>query len=76
MNTNLLDKLISNSGFSKTYERERLEQLVLYTVQECVKQLSDLHYSQTINNQNYPSAWHDGVDSSVKVIKEYFEVIQ
>jgi hypothetical protein len=74
MDKSLLKKLIDQAGFSTTYERERLERLVESTIKECVRQLEDLHLSQTTNNQNHPSEWHDGVDSCINFIKEYFEV--
>lgn len=74
MNTTLLDDLINDAGFSHTYENDRLKQLILLTVEQCIKELNDLHYSQTINNQNYPDAWHSGVDSCISAIKNHFEV--
>ena len=39
-------------------ERKRLE-----------RDVASLHMSQSINNQNYPSAWHDGVDAALEVIR-------
>lgn len=32
--------------------------------------VADLHMAQSVNNQNYPSAWHDGVDAALEVIRE------
>jgi hypothetical protein len=39
-------------------ERKRLEQDV-----------AGLHMAQSINHQNHPSAWHDGVDAALEVIR-------
>ena len=40
-------------------ERERL-----------IKAVADCHMWQTINNQNYPSAWHDGIDEALRVMRD------
>ena len=32
--------------------------------------VAGLHMAQSVNNQNYPSAWHDGVDAALVVIRE------
>lgn len=29
-----------------------------------------LHMAQTINHQNYPAAWHDGVDAAIEALRE------
>ena len=39
-------------------ERERL-----------ARDVAGLHMAQSVNNQNYPSAWHDGVDAALAVIR-------
>ena len=43
-------------------------------VRECVSTLNDMHLWQSVNNQNYPGAWHDAVDQSIDTIKEHFGV--
>jgi hypothetical protein len=74
MNKFVVSKLINNAGFSHTYEADRLQLLVQLTLEECIKQLNSLQYSQTVNNQNHSNQWHDGVDSSIQALTEYFEV--
>ncbi len=32
--------------------------------------VAGLHMAQSVNNQNYPSAWHDGVDAALAAIRE------
>ena len=39
-------------------ERERL-----------ARDVAGLHMAQSVNNQNHPSAWHDGVDAALEVIR-------
>ena len=43
-------------------------------VRECVSTLQGMHLWQSVNNQNYPNAWHDAVDQGVGAIKEHFGV--
>lgn len=43
-------------------------------VQECCKTLEEMHMWQSVNNQNYPSAWHNAVDQGIDNIKEHFGV--
>ena len=43
-------------------------------VRECVSTLNEMHMWQSVNNQNYPSAWHDAVDNGIETIKEHFGV--
>ena len=43
-------------------------------VKESLSVLKDMHLWQSVNNQNYPGAWHDAVDQSIDTIKEHFGV--
>ena len=43
-------------------------------VKECCKTLEEMHRWQSVNNQNYPSAWHDAVDQGIENIKQHFGV--
>lgn len=43
-------------------------------VKDCVSTLTDMHMWQSVNNQNYPSAWHDAVDQGIDTIKQHFGV--
>lgn len=38
--------------------------------QRLARDVADLHMAQSINNQNHPSAWNDGVDAALEVIRE------
>lgn len=53
---------------------EDIEKLTQLIVEECVSTLKDMHMWQSVNNQNYPGAWHDAVDQGIEAIKERFEV--
>jgi len=51
-------------------ELERFEALVRADEREKLAlSLSALHDRQTINNQNYPSWWHAGVDDAIEAIR-------
>jgi hypothetical protein len=50
---------------------EKFAQLI---VKDCVSTLTDMHMWQSVNNQNYPSAWHDAVDQGIDTIKNHFGV--
>ena len=41
-------------------ERERL-----------ARDVAELHMAQTVNHQEFPRAWHDGVDAALAVIQEW-----
>lgn len=43
-------------------------------VRESLSVLKDMHLWQSVNNHNYPGAWHDAVDQSINTIKENFGV--
>ena len=66
-----------NSGdvvdWSASYDDE-LEKFTKLVVKECCKTLEEMHRWQSVNNQNYPSAWHDAVDQGIENIKEHFGV--
>ena len=54
-----------------SYGIEKFAELI---VRECVSTLNEMHMWQSVNNQNYPSAWHDAVDNGIETIKEHFGV--
>ena len=53
---------------------EYSEKFAELIVKECVSTLNEMHMWQSVNNQNYPSAWHDAVDNGIETIKEHFGV--
>ena len=55
------------------YDHE-LEKFAELIVRECISTLNEMHMWQSVNNQNYPSAWHDAVDNGIETIKEHFGV--
>ena len=57
-----------------SYQRGAIEKFVELIVRECVSTLNEMHMWQSVNNQNYPSAWHDAVDNGIETIKEHFGV--
>ena len=57
-----------------TFLEKDLEKFALLIVRECVSTLNEMHMWQSVNNQNYPSAWHDAVDNGIETIKEHFGV--
>jgi hypothetical protein len=67
-----IDELIEQSGFSKTYEKERLEQLVKLTVDSCidaVNQTDRRHAFTTYDMSMIVST----IEKSVRSIKQKFE---
>ena len=67
--------------FSHTWDTMTHEGLLMFSekfaeliVRECVSTLNEMHMWQSVNNQNYPSAWHDAVDNGIETIKEHFGV--
>ena len=50
------------------------EKFAKLIVKECVSTLNDMHLWQSVNNQNYPSSWHDAVDQGIDAIKSHFGV--
>ena len=57
--------------WEETIDLEKFAELI---VRECVSTLNEMHMWQSVNNQNYPSAWHDAVDNGIETIKEHFGV--
>lgn len=57
--------------YHNVFNPEKFAELI---VRECVSTLHDMHLWQSVNNQNYPSAWHDAVDKGIDAIKEHFGV--
>ena len=57
-----------------SYMHDAIKQFAELIVRECVSTLNELHMWQSVNNQNYPSAWHDAVDNGIETIKEHFGV--
>lgn len=51
-------------------ERQRCYALGMAAERErLARDVAGLHMAQSVNNQNYPSAWHDGVDAALAVIR-------
>ena len=65
--------LVSIDRKSK-YFQDSMEKFAELIVRECVSTLNEMHMWQSVNNQNYPSAWHDAVDNGIETIKEHFGV--
>ena len=61
-----VDRMYIPSEFTKKFAE--------LIVRECVSTLNEMHMWQSVNNQNYPSAWHDAVDNGIETIKEHFGV--
>ena len=51
-----------------SYEREILLDVAAER-ERLARNVEALHMAQTLNNQNYPPAWHDGIDEAVAVIR-------
>ena len=56
------------------FSESELEKFAELIVKDCVSTLTDMHMWQSVNNQNYPSAWHDAVDQGIDTIKNHFGV--
>ena len=63
-----------NNGEKEKWMNEWFEKFAELIVRECVSTLNEMHMWQSVNNQNYPSAWHDAVDNGIETIKEHFGV--
>jgi hypothetical protein len=50
------------------------EKFAMLIAQEYTSVLNKMHMWQTVNNQNYPGAWHDGVDAAIKTIQDHFGI--
>ena len=59
-----------DAGYNAEWEQKFAELIV----RECCKTLEEMHMWQSVNNQNYPSAWYDAVDQGIDNIKEHFGV--
>ena len=68
-----IKQLAEQAGFLNKDE-ESIEYFAELIVRECVSTLNEMHMWQSVNNQNYPSAWHDAVDNGIETIKEHFGV--
>jgi hypothetical protein len=69
-----LKELMLEAGYAAPELAGRGQKLAELIVRECISTLKQMHLHQSLNNQNYPSAWHDAVDQSIDNIKEYFGV--
>jgi hypothetical protein len=49
----------------------RFAQLI---IEQCVTALNEMHTWQSVNNQNYPRAWHDAVEDAIKQLRQHFGV--
>ena len=38
--------------------------------EKLMREVESLHMAQATNNQNHPSAWHDGVDAAIEAMRE------
>jgi hypothetical protein len=38
--------------------------------ERCIAAVEALHMAQATNNQNHPSAWHNGVDAAIDAIRD------
>lgn len=53
---------------------ENVEKFSQLIVEESINKLKEMHDWQTVNNQNYPGPWHDGIDDCIKQLKEHFDI--
>jgi hypothetical protein len=51
------------------YAAARVAQAVAQERERVIREVADLHMTQSVNNQNHPSAWHDGVDAALAAIR-------
>ena len=61
-------------SYSYAFTDNSMEKFAELIVKESLSVLKDMHLWQSVNNQNYPGAWHDAVDQSINTIKEHFGV--
>ena len=63
-----------NYSGDEHYDLRWEEKFAELIVKECMTALKDMHLWQSVNNQNYPGAWHDAVDQSIDTLKEHFGI--
>lgn len=71
MNKRLHDLAIK-AGYVAPELAGRLNTFATLLLNDCINELATLHFSQAINNQNHPAAWHDGVDACIASLKEAY----
>ena len=50
------------------------ENLAELVIKECLDKLEGMHFYQSVNHQNFPGAWHAGVDACIQELKDHFEI--
>lgn len=64
----------TNSHYHKMIAREAFTQAAndgyRKGLEDAVHACLNQHYAKTINNQEYPSAWHDGADACAAEIRK------
>jgi hypothetical protein len=55
--------------FSPLFDQAALDAAVAAERERLARDVAGLHMAQSINNQNHPSAWDDGVDAALDVIR-------
>ncbi len=65
---------VDGNGYQFGYTDHKQLKFVELIVRECVNALNEMHTWQSVNNQNYPTAWHDAVDNAVEHVSEHFGV--
>ena len=61
-----------NTGLVKTTEAFAIFAELI--VKHCIDTLNDLHVWQTINNHEYPSGWHEGVECAIDHLIVHWEL--
>ena len=69
-----IKKLAIEAGFYANPDVKKFQKFAELIVKESLSALNGMHLWQSVNNQNYPGAWHDAVDQSIDTIKEHFGV--
>ena len=63
-----LPELVAHIPFADQLRQVQRE-AALMALEEAAKAMIDLHAQQTINNQEFPKAWHEGVAAAYEAIR-------
>ena len=71
MNQHIRD-IMARAGYAAPELDSRAQVLADLIVARCVDTIQEMHGWQTLNNQEYPDLWHEGVASAASHIEQQF----
>ncbi len=65
-------ELMVEAGYAAPELAGRAQVLAHLVVSRCVDKIQEMHGWHTLNNQEYPDLWHEGVASAACFIEDHF----